>query len=164
MPDVTHYVNSFATSWEGWYTHLQPDWRIETLADDDADGMSLTRDPPEDAVISDWPELKKGSQNGFFLLLLSLGWWGLGASDQGEDALGRWGYAFDDLRWVLEFLVSGEADGVESDEEGDGEAEVDGAEALETSNVPAKRTAPTDADHPVSKRFVTHHYSINDLP
>ena len=91
MLDVTQFVHDFATQWEDWYTHLQPDWHLEVSAKDADDfGISLGWDPPKDAIISDWQDIKKGSQNGFFLLLLSLGWWGVGASDQGEDMLSQW--------------------------------------------------------------------------
>ena len=157
MPDVTHFVDDFATQWEEWYMHLQPDWRLDTHSEDaSGSGISLSQDPPEDAIISDWQDIKKGSQNGLFLLLLSLGWWGLGASDQGEDVLSWWACAFDDLRWVLEFLVSEENDNQESDKEGDEKDEGDGA----NSTVPAKCAISSDAHHPVSKRSVTTHHPI----
>ena len=156
MPDVTHFVDSFAMSWEAWYTQLQPDWCIETITDDDdTPGMSLTWDPPEDAILLDWREIKKGSQNGFFLLLLTLGWWGLGASSQGKDVLWWWAYALGDLRWVLEFLFSDEEDNMESYKEGDREPQADNTKDSSTGNVPAKRAVPSDADYPVSKRSVT---------
>ena len=141
--------------------HLQPDWHLDTLSEDaSSSGISLSRDPPEDAIILDWQDIKKGSQNGLFVLLLSLGWWGLGTSDQGEDMLSWWACTFDDLRWVLEFLVSEENDNQESDEEGDKEGdekhEGDGAD----STVPAKHATSSDAHHPVSKRSVTAHHPI----
>ena len=43
-----------------------------------------------DAKFECLSELRKRSQNGFFLLLLALGWWGVGASDQGTSELLRW--------------------------------------------------------------------------
>ena len=168
MLDITQFVHDFATQWEDWYTHLQPDWHLEVSAKDANDfGISLGQDPPEDAIISDWQDIKKGSQNGFFLLLLPLGWWGVGASDLGEDMLSRWASAFDNLRWVLEFLISdenGESD-KESDKEGNKEGHEEhpgdnGTDGTVTQSVPAKCATSSNAQHPVSKRSVVMHHPI----
>ena len=169
MPDVTHFVDDFATQWEEWYMHLQPDWCLNAPSEDaDISGISLSQDPPEDTIILDWQDIKKGSQNGLFLLLLSLGWWGLGTSDQGEDALSWWAYAFNDLRWVLEFLVSEDNDNGESeedgDEQGDEQGDKDGDKEHQgdgaNSTVPAKHAASSDNHCPVSKRLVTTHHPM----
>lgn len=151
MPDVTHFVRSFGDGWEAWYAGLQPKWRV--LANDSSTTVTLSQDPPDDAVLSDWSEIKKGSQNGFFLLILTLGWWGVGASDQGPDELERWAAALDELRWVLEFLLNDEGDGGDDDEgddeEGDDE-EGDDDETVDT--VPAKRASTNHDALPASKR------------
>lgn len=135
MPDVTKYVHQFGTNWQLWYIGLQPQWRIH---ENSADISTLARDPPDNAALSDWDEIRKGSPNGFFVLLLALGWWGVGACDQGDEEMERWADAFDDLRWALEFMLN----------EGD-EDEVDEDEGKQT--IPAKRAAAGD-DRPVSKR------------
>ena len=173
MPDVTHFVDDFSTQLEEWYMHLQPDWCLNAPSEyADISGISLSQDPPEDTIILDWQDIKKGSQNGLFLLLLSLEWWGLGTSDQGEDALSWWAYAFNDLRWVLEFLVSEDNDNGESEEEGDEKGDEQGDEQGDkdgdkehqgdgaNSTVPAKHAASSDNHCPVSKRLVTTHHPM----
>ena len=85
---------------------LQPKWCLPDCAKDDG-SLNLHQEPPDDIEqVTGWDKIRKGSQNGFFLLLLTLGWWGLGASDQGAEELGRWAEAFDDLRCVLGFLLN----------------------------------------------------------
>ena len=67
------------------------------------------------------------------MLLLALGWWGVGSCNQGKDEMEGWVDAFDDLRWVLELMLK-----VVDQDEGEG-------------TIPAKRAASSD-DRPVSKR------------
>ena len=70
---MSHFVDSFATGWEAWYTHIQPNWCITHTVDNIIPTISLNWDPLEDAILLDWSKLKKGSQNRFYLLLLILG-------------------------------------------------------------------------------------------
>lgn len=86
MLDVTHYLHGFADGWEEWYIGLQLKWHIPESESDgnDINISSLIQEPPTHAQNSNWAALWKGSQSGVFLLILTLGWWGLGASDQGE--------------------------------------------------------------------------------
>ena len=160
MPDVTYCLQGFADSWEEWYISLQPKWRIpdsdgNTDSDGDTDNIcSLIQDPPANAQTSDWLALRKGSQNGIFLLILTLGWWGLGASDQGDDELSQWASAFDDLRWVMEFLVNEE--GKKGDcEDGKEEGGKQTGDEEDEKRVPAKRAATTNSQ-PAAKRSVYH--------
>lgn len=158
MPDVTHYLRSFADSWEEWYISLQPKWRIPD-SDGNIDIESLIVDPPTDTQTSDWLALRKGSQNGIFLLILTLGWWGLGASDQGDKELTRWASAFDDLRFVMEFLLNeeeeeGNCGGEREDSEEDGKEE-GGKQRENEKRVPAKRAATTNSQ-PAAKRSAYH--------
>lgn len=119
MPDVTHFVCSFGNGWEVWYAGLQPKWCV--LTNDSSTTITLSKDPPNDAVLLDWSEIKKGSQNGFFLLILTLGWWGVGASNQGPNELERWAATLDELKWVLEFLLNDEGDRGDNEEGDDNE-------------------------------------------
>ena len=74
------------------------------------------------------------------MLLLALGWWGVRASDQGDEEMGRWAEAFDDIQWGLEYMLN------------DSEEEEEIAKNKGGSTIPAKRTTTGDDDHPVSKR------------
>lgn len=142
MPDVTGYVTRFGNDWLSWYRSLQPDWRTESESAQPT--HSLSQDPPDFVTEPyDWDEVKKGSQNGFFLLLLTLGWWGVGAFDQDATELERWGEAFDDVRWLLDMLISEEEELAEEDE-GEGEGK----------SIPVKRPSPSDANPTPAKRYV----------
>lgn len=54
--------------------------------------------------------------------------------------MGRWAEAFDDIRWVLEFMLN------------DGEEEEEVAKNEGGSTIPTKRATTGDNNHPVSKR------------
>ena len=81
MPNVTRYVQKFGTDWQAWYIGLQPQWHIDAgpNAEDSVDIRTLAHDPPNNTALSNWDEIQKGSPNGFFMLLLALGWWGVGS-------------------------------------------------------------------------------------
>ncbi|KZP04965.1 hypothetical protein FIBSPDRAFT_673419, partial [Athelia psychrophila] len=65
MPVISPGVaEDYSTSWWLWWKSLQPSWRSDTLS----------RDLRATGVFN-WSETLKGSQNGFFLLIASLGWW-----------------------------------------------------------------------------------------
>lgn len=95
MPVLANPVEAFGKAWPKWWAHLQPAWRGE--------GPAFSTDTPEEC---DWTELMKGGPNGFFLILLSYGWWGVGAvdadSNEIQPAFDEWKSAFQDLDWVLE--------------------------------------------------------------
>lgn len=131
MPDVTQYVEKYGQSWWEWYIHLQPEWRIQK----EGDSIQLVGEPPEDYDSSDWADIKKGGPNGIFSLILSLGWWGSGASDQSAAQIQDWNTAFNDLAWVLEFLIT------EADEDQD-----------ESNVVPGKRGADSDISPTPAKK------------
>jgi hypothetical protein len=117
MPDVSKHTHTFGNEWQAWYTGLQPKRRLlNNPGGSQNTKLDLDQNPPVDLQLSDWNEIRKGSQNGFFLLLLTLGWWGVGASDESSQELERWGEAFDDLRRVLEILISEDNNDDESDE------------------------------------------------
>lgn len=58
----------------------------------------MPRELPEDG---DWSSLMKGSNNGFFMILVALGWWAQGAQFAGRD-IKAWVYASADVMWVLD--------------------------------------------------------------
>ena len=115
----------------------------------------MTVDAPNDASLSDWNEIQKGSQNGIFLLILTLGWWAVASCNQGNEEMGKWADALDDLQWVLGFILfqhdkekdQGESAGQTADKDSDG-SDVDGGKS-----VPAKH-APTTQGLPIAKRSV----------
>ena len=115
----------------------------------------MTADAPNDASLSDWNEIWKGSQNGIFLLILTLGWWAVAACDQGNEEMGKWADTLGDLQWVLGFILfqhdkeknQGESAGQKAGKGSDG-SDVDGGES-----VPAK-CAPTTQGLPIAKRSV----------
>jgi hypothetical protein len=98
VPKVS--LEEFSAAWKKWWAHLQPEWRGE--------GPDFSYDLPEDAQ---WPELQKGGSNGFYLLLLSYGWWGAATTDDNdvpiEPQYSEWKDSFLDIVWVLDQMVSG---------------------------------------------------------
>lgn len=58
----------------------------------------MPRKLPEDAK---WPEAMKGTNNGVYIVLVALGWWGQGAKFANIDMKG-WDQAVADVTWVVE--------------------------------------------------------------
>lgn len=92
MPVISPGVaEDYSTSWWLWWKSLQPSWRSDTLS----------RDLRATGVFN-WSETLKGSQNGFFLLIASLGWW-----FKGERGMWWCGDAIKDVEWVLDQMIMG---------------------------------------------------------
>ncbi len=85
---------AFAQQWWLWYTELQPAAR--RLPDG-----TLQRIPLEG---QDWTELRKGTINGIYSLLASLGWW-LKAATANGDCKAEISRALADVDWVLDSVV-----------------------------------------------------------
>lgn len=144
MPDISQNVDEFASGWWDWYISLQPEWRIKQT---DAKGTALIKQKPEDADCSEWGDIKKGGPNGIFSLLLTLGWWGVGASGQAKLHADNWTKAYDDLRWVLDALLE---EGIRSEGEEGTDSESEEGEVV----VPRKRSRDSDASETAAKRQV----------
>lgn len=88
-------IEDYSTSWWLWWKSLQPTWRAETLSRDFRGVGDY-----------DWDELRKGTQNGFFVLILSLGLWLRGL--QNKEEKGRWpcGDAISEVEWVLDQMIA----------------------------------------------------------
>lgn len=87
-------VEDYSTSWWLWWRAIQPAWR----------GAALSRDLRLTGEFN-WNETRKGSSNGFFLVILSLGLWLSG--DKKGKGKGKWGCsdAMKDVEWVLDQMV-----------------------------------------------------------
>jgi hypothetical protein len=94
MPDLSMQIDDFSTDWWQWWEILQPEWR--------GDGPDFSRDIPEDAS---WTEICKGGPNGFFIILLSIAWWGVAVQDQSSGIQGDWYDAYEDVSWVLDSMI-----------------------------------------------------------
>ncbi|KAF9470512.1 hypothetical protein BDN70DRAFT_764508, partial [Pholiota conissans] len=57
----------FILSWRQWWVAMQPECRSNGTS------WPLSHDLPDDGV--DWTTLSYSGPNGFFLVVLSLGWW-----------------------------------------------------------------------------------------
>ncbi|KAI0045100.1 hypothetical protein FA95DRAFT_1450123, partial [Auriscalpium vulgare] len=57
---------TFARTWRGWWTAMQPAWRTAELSWP----MSRAIVPGET-----WPELRKGGKKGFVIVLMTIVWW-----------------------------------------------------------------------------------------
>lgn len=87
-------IEDYSTSWWLWWRSLQPSWRTSTLSRD----LRSTGD-------YNWDHLRKGTQNGFFVVIMSIGLW-LGGMDNNMER-GRWpcGDAMREVEWVLDQMV-----------------------------------------------------------
>ena len=102
MPDLSDKLPSFAASWWQWWRNLQPYWRTQQA-------LLLSREGPENP---DWSVLNKGTANGFFFVILSLGWWALGLKHTEVDINNGTGggmkdllNAIEDTTWVLQQMA-----------------------------------------------------------
>jgi hypothetical protein len=98
MPDLSDKQLSFASSWWKWWRNLQPSWRTHAP-------LVLSRQVPLNA---DWSAMEKGTPNGFFVIILALGWWALGIKHAGTvtgDGISNLMNAIDDTTWVLEQMA-----------------------------------------------------------
>ncbi|KZP10427.1 hypothetical protein FIBSPDRAFT_698212, partial [Athelia psychrophila] len=92
MPFIgPNVVEDYSISWWLWWRSLQPTWRV----------VSLSRNLRDSTGEFTWQETRKGSASGFYLVILSLGWWRQGL---GEDREAEWwcGDAMKDVEWVLD--------------------------------------------------------------
>lgn len=94
MPDISDKLPEFSTGWWMWWRNLQPSWRL-------GNGNSLSRQAPSDPS---WSATEKGTANGFFMIVLALGWWALGLKYL-DDSLtadyNDFSLALGDTVWVL---------------------------------------------------------------
>jgi hypothetical protein len=81
---------AYKESWRKWWEGLQPDWRKL------GDGIFL-QDVP--ATGEEWDALRKGGQNGFFMVIMAFSWWVEAMGRVFDDAELR--DALDDLTWAV---------------------------------------------------------------
>lgn len=89
----------------------------------------MPRLAPVDAA---WPEAMKGSNNGFYIVLVALGWWAQGAKFAGQD-MKAWDQATADVTWVLDQLKL--------------VAEFDGGYKVSEAEINGKCTIPSRSHH-----------------
>jgi hypothetical protein len=89
---ISPRLPAFSTSWWKWWKALQPDSRI-------GDGGKLTHEVQGEL----WEELHKGSQNSFFMVILTLTWWRK-AAIKTNDTTG-FTAALNDVSWVLDHML-----------------------------------------------------------
>ncbi|KAF8145018.1 hypothetical protein K438DRAFT_2028941 [Mycena galopus ATCC 62051] len=118
----------FGTELMEWWQDLGPATRWENVGE--AEGRQ--KEPSRivtDFWSVDWGKLQKRGRNGVILLILGLAWWGqsvcnaaagdgIGAGEAALEALKPWQLMVDDMRWVLEeVLTQGKMDGVDAERE-----------------------------------------------
>jgi hypothetical protein len=83
-------VKGWAKSWTSWWISLQPSCR---------EGKKLIQvvEPGET-----WPELKKGGINGFYTIVISLGWWYKAL--KGNTGKAEFKKILKDVLWVCECM------------------------------------------------------------
>jgi hypothetical protein len=94
MPDISDELACFLALWWEWWQNLQPSWRTQRP-------LLLSREVPKNP---DWSDMEKGTANGFFIIILVLGWWALGlkyAEVESGTAVEDFQHAMEDTTWVL---------------------------------------------------------------
>jgi hypothetical protein len=86
--------SEFGALWKGWWTVLQPEWRV-------VDSWPLAREGP---VKEGWENLMKGGGNGFVLVILSLSWWMMKEKDETRATV-QSSVAFEDVEWALQHML-----------------------------------------------------------
>jgi hypothetical protein len=98
MPDISaDIIARYEKQWWLWWTGLQPSWR-------GTNPSALTRKVPRG--YNDWSAIRKGGQNGIFVVILTLGWWLVGARNNDGRGIAKCEEALDDLVWVLDNINS----------------------------------------------------------
>lgn len=111
MPKIAHNeVERYGEDWLKWWCDLQPPFRGK-------DPMAMSRVTDSTA---EWSQLLKGGPNGFFVILLALGWWYIGVKSAGGDC-SDCNHAFADVQWVLEQMKLSFANPAKRARETDGE-------------------------------------------
>ena len=86
-------LNRFVAAWKRWWKSLQPDSRC--LA---GNKLGQVVEAGEK-----WEELRKGSINGFFNIVISLLWWHKAIQNAAQGKVHK--EAVNDVLWVLEWMV-----------------------------------------------------------
>jgi hypothetical protein len=93
-------LTSFISAWRLWWYSLQPEARKDGL-DEDAT-WPLHRVAKDGEM---WAEVRKGSKNGFFGIVLTLSWWYRAVTTDFEREL--FDRALADVKWVASQMVEG---------------------------------------------------------
>jgi hypothetical protein len=89
-------VTEYGQSWWMWWKTLQPKWR-------DIGEGKLSREVPEG---EEWSQICRGGANGFFMIVLTLGWWIMAADQNTEQRTDEnLCLAMEDVEWVLDRMV-----------------------------------------------------------
>ena len=93
VPSITN-IQQFHEKWLAWWRSCQPKWRstkVWPYSWDNAEGR-------------DWARLNVTGPSGLFSFVISTSWW---AATMGSDShRGGFSSAVEDLRWVVENLIS----------------------------------------------------------
>jgi len=92
-------LNEFPLQWRAWWVIIQPSWRQEVIG-------SSWPPPQATASKSDWKSLKKAGPNGFYLVMLTLSWWGWAiANSSAPVPYTEFDIAVADVEWVLSNII-----------------------------------------------------------
>lgn len=91
-------IDKFEERWWSWWRELQPEGR--------RDGSKLRRDGFTSVL--NWDSIAKHGDNGLFIILLTLVWWGAASREARIDLKG-WEEAVDDAAWVIDRISNGGA-------------------------------------------------------
>jgi hypothetical protein len=86
---------SFKASWKRWWARLQPPERRVS------DAEPLAKEGVDDV---EWKELRKGSINGFYTIIVSLSWWLRFALDDPIEG-GDFVEVLSDVSWVQDRMI-----------------------------------------------------------
>jgi hypothetical protein len=92
QPNISRELKSFMISWWKWWTVLQPPSR--------RNGAELSREVVNGEL---WAEIRKGSQNGLFTVILCLAWWQRAASTSAQ--IKEFKVAVEDVIWVMDQIL-----------------------------------------------------------
>ena len=127
-------TTEYGVAWRLWWRELQPAVRLDAAGE-------LQRPSADVVQGGSWGVLRRGGPNGFFLVLLALGWWVRAAVDKQDvkDAFAM----VEDILWVLKDVLNTEEafQGKEGSDDGQEEGVEGDAEERETVADGKKRRA-----------------------
>ncbi|THH18837.1 hypothetical protein EUX98_g8887 [Antrodiella citrinella] len=96
-PDLSDCLPSFIAKFKLWYSGIQPGWRQT-----EEDNWPPAQVEETEEACSDWSVLRRGGQNGFFMVIMAVSWWYSTAMLIADpDLLVQSFLIIQDIQWVL---------------------------------------------------------------
>jgi hypothetical protein len=93
-PDIQNDLPAYVKAWHAWWRELQPKSHLTQQ------GTELLQ---QVGAGETWVELRKGSQNGFYMVVLTLSWWKKAAITSPQQK--AFSAALEDALWAVDQML-----------------------------------------------------------